>query len=208
MISRWVRRAVFGTVLIVALVVGGTALRVWQVGRVDDRAHADAIVVLGAAQYNGVPSEAFEARLAHAKLLYDEGVAPSVVTSGGGMVGDNFTEATSGANWLTAHGVPEASTLPVNKGRDTLGSLRAVADAVHARGWQSVVVVSDPWHSLRARTMAVDLGLDARVSPTHEGPMVRTRETEIRYVIRETGALLYYRLLRTSAAEIEGIGLL
>lgn len=207
-LARWVCRAAIGAVLILGLVIGGTAFRVWQVGRVDNRTQADAIVVLGAAQYNGDPSAVLEARLLHAKKLYEAGVAETVVTSGGNQPGDNYTEAGAGAMWLTQHGVPEADTVPVPQGGDTLGTLKAVAESARARDWNSVVLVSDPWHSLRSRTMARDLGLEAWVSPTHTGPMVRSRETEIRYIIRETGALLYYQLLRTSSDTIEGFGLL
>lgn len=201
-------RAILGAVLILGLVIGGTAFRVWQVGRVDNRAHADAIVVLGAAQYNGKPSPVLRARLQHAKRLYDAGVAETVVTSGGGQPGDAYTEAESGAMWLTQHGVPATDTMAVARGNDTLGTLRAVAQAVSDRGWHSAVLVSDPWHSLRARTMARDLGIDASVSPTHTGPMVQTRETEVRYIVRETGALLYYKLAPTSSDTVDGFGLL
>lgn len=197
-----------GAVLILGLVLGGTAFRVWQVGRVDDRAHADTIMVLGAAQYNGKPSPVLRARLQHAKSLYEAGVAETVVTSGGGQPGDAHTEAESGKMWLTRHGVPAADVVAVTEGRDTLGTMRAVAKVGADRGWHSAVLVSDPWHSLRARTMARDLGIDASVSPTHTGPMVQTRETEIRYIVRETGALLYYTLARTSSDTVEGFGLL
>ena len=203
----WVRRFVFGAVLIVALVIGGTAFRVWQVARTDDRSPADVIVVLGAAQYNGKPSPIFEARLKHAKQLYDDGVAKVIVTAGGNKAGDMYTEASAGAKWLAEEGVPASATLAVGEGRDTLGSLRAVADEVAKRGWHTAVVVSDPWHSLRARSMANDVGMKAWTSPTHSGPIVQTRETQALYIYRETGALLFYRLTNTPADDIGGTGL-
>ncbi|NKQ53893.1 YdcF family protein [Amycolatopsis sp. K13G38] len=202
----WLRRFVFGGVLIIALVLGGTAFRVWQVARTDDRSHADVIVVLGAAQYNGKPSPIFQARLRHAKQLYDAGVAKVIVTAGGNKAGDTYTEASAGAKWLNEEGVPTSATVPVGEGRDTLGSLRAVATEASARGWHTAVVVSDPWHSLRARTMADDVGLDAWSSPTHSGPIVQTRETQAMYIYRETGALLFYRLTNTPADDIGGTG--
>ncbi|OZM74322.1 hypothetical protein CFN78_04065 [Amycolatopsis antarctica] len=205
--ASWVRRFAAGAVLIALLVVGGTAARVWHVARLDDRAQADVIVVLGAAQYNGKPSPVFEARLSHAQRLYSQGVAERVVTSGGGAAGDDFTEAEAGARWLVDNGVPEDRTLAVGEGSDTLGSLQAVSDSVHARGWHTAVIVSDPWHSLRARTMANDVGLDAWSSPTHTGPIVQTRERQAKYIYRETGALLYYRLFKTPADDIGGTGL-
>ncbi|HEU5474395.1 MAG TPA: YdcF family protein [Actinophytocola sp.] len=201
---RFVRRLVLGALLIGALVVGGTGIRVWQVARVDDRSPADVAVVLGAAQYDGKPSKIFEARLLHAKELFEQGVAGHIVTGGGRQAGDNYTEADAGARWLTAHGVPRDRVVEVDEGTDTLGTLRAVAEEVRARGWRSAVIVSDPWHSQRARTMAADVGLDAWTSPTHSGPIVQTRETQLRYIVRETAALLYYRATRATA---EGISI-
>jgi uncharacterized SAM-binding protein YcdF (DUF218 family) len=201
---RFVRRLVIGLVLVGALVVGGTGFRVWQVARVDDRSHADVVVVLGAAQYDGKPSPILEARLNHAKSLYEGGVADHIVTGGGRRAGDNYTEADAGARWLTAHGVPQERVIEVDEGADTLSTLRAVAGTVKARGWRSAVIVSDPWHSLRARTMAADVGLDAWTSPTHSGPIVQTRQTQLHYIVRETGALLYYRATKSTA---DGIGI-
>ncbi|MFD9894150.1 YdcF family protein [Amycolatopsis sp. NPDC059027] len=197
--ASWARRIVFGTLLVALLVGGGTAYRVWQVARGDDRTPADVIVVLGAAQYNGTPSDVFSARLVKAKELYDAGVAKTIVTAGGKQERDNYTEAEAGARWLTRHGVPASATLPVGEGNDTLRSLRAVATQVRAHGWHSAVLVSDPWHSYRARIMATDTGLDAWAAPTHSGPIVQARNTQVRYIVRETGALLFYRLTRTPA---------
>jgi uncharacterized SAM-binding protein YcdF (DUF218 family) len=201
---RFVRRLLLGVLLVGALVLGGTGFRVWQVARVDDRAHADVVVVLGAAQYNGNPSKILEARLDHAKSLFESGVAEHIVTGGGRRVGDKYTEADAGARWLAAHGVPEDRVIEVPQGTDTLGTLRAVAGAVTAHGWHSAVIVSDPWHSLRARTMAEDSGLEAWTSPTHSGPIVQTRQTQLRYILRETGALLFYRATKSPA---DGIGI-
>jgi len=201
-VRRFLRRLVLGVLMVGLLVVCGTGFRVWQVARGDDRATADVVLVLGAAQYAGTPSKVLEARLRHAKNLYDEGVAPYIVTTGGNQPGDTYTEATAGVRWLTEHGVPEDHVIPVGEGNDTLGSLEAAADVIHDRGWQSVVIVSDPWHSLRARTMASDVGLDARTSPTHSGPIVQTRQTQIRYIMYETAALLYYRATKAPADNI------
>jgi uncharacterized SAM-binding protein YcdF (DUF218 family) len=198
-VFRFLRRLVLGVLLVGALVVGGTGFRVWQVARGDDRTTADVVIVLGAAQYAGTPSDVLEARLKHAKTLYDEGVAPYIVTTGGNQPGDTYTEATAGVRWLVEHGVPEDHVIPVGQGNDTLGSLRAAAAEIHDRGWRSAVIVSDPWHSLRARTMAADFGLDAWTSPTHSGPIVQTRQIQARYIMYETAALLYYRATRAPA---------
>ena len=179
------------------LVVGGTAASVWWVARDDDRSRSDAIVVLGASQYNGRPSEVFEARLQHAKALFDEGVAPVVVTVGGGAPGDRFTEAQAGATYLSARGV---RTVTVGVGRDTLQSLRALSQEFARRHWTSAVLVTDPWHELRSRRIASDLGLRAVTSPARGGPANRSRSVEVRYVFREAAGYLFYRLFHRSSA--------
>jgi uncharacterized SAM-binding protein YcdF (DUF218 family) len=183
------------------LVVGGTAVRVWQVARADDRPHSDAIVVLGSAQYNGRPSAILQARLDHALTLYRAGVAPRIVTVGGNRQGDRYTEAGAGAAYLLGKGVPTEAVVAVGAGNDTLQSVRAVAEVFHQRGWRSAVLVTDPWHELRTRRMAADAGIEAVGSPSRTGPVVQTRETELRYVVRETGAYLYYRLFHASTSE-------
>ncbi|GLZ47126.1 membrane protein [Actinomycetospora sp. NBRC 106375] len=195
---RWAPRVVVGALVIAVLLVGGTAIRVWQLGRVDERQPVDMIVVLGAAQYDGRPSPVFRARLQHALELYEQGVAPRIVTVGGAAPGDAFTEAQAGEQWLVENGVPGQALLPVDDGRDTYESFEAVANVAEQRGWESAALVSDPWHSLRSRTMADDVGLDATTSPTKRGPVVQTRETQFRYIVRETGALIYYHLTHGS----------
>ena len=194
-------RVVLGALLVAGLVIGGTAVRVWQVARLDDRSPVDVAIVLGAAQYDGRPSDALEARLQHAKTLYDDGVVKYVLTVGGRQPGDHYTEAESGQMWLADNGVPQDRIISVGTGSDTLESLRAVAPVYRNHGWSSAVLVSDPWHSFRAQIMARDSGIDANVSPTHTGPMVRTRETQLSQIVRETGALLFYRLSRAPADE-------
>ncbi|MEQ3554699.1 YdcF family protein [Pseudonocardia nematodicida] len=182
----------------IVAVVGVTALRVWQVARVDDQRPVDAVVVLGAAQYNGEPSAVLAARLRHAAQLYADGIAPRIVTVGGGRTGDRYTEAEASRDWLIGRGVPASAVEAVPEGVDTLGSLEAVAADAREQGWSSALLVSDPWHSLRARTMARDAGLEAWTSPTRSGPIVQTRETQARYIYRETGAMLFYELTHAS----------
>jgi uncharacterized SAM-binding protein YcdF (DUF218 family) len=199
-------RVLVGAVLVVLLLVGGTAFRVWQVARADDRRPVDIVVVLGAAQYHGKPSDVLLARLEQALDLYRHGLTKYVVTVGGRLPGDAYTEAEASKRWLSGKGVPADQIVEVDVGRDTLGSMAAVSQLSEQRGWQSALIVSDPWHSLRATTMANDLGLKSWASPARSGPVVQTREVQIRYIIRETGALLYYRLTHASA-ELIGDGL-
>jgi len=197
LLLRVARRLVLAVVVLALLAVGGTAAGIWWVARGDDRTPTDAIVVLGASQFDGRPSSVLEARLEQARRLYEADVAPVVVTVGGGRPGDRFTEAQAGASYLQARGVDEV--VAVGEGTNTLQSVEAVQRLFAERGWTSATVVTDPWHSLRSRSMARDVGIDARTSPTRAGPSVRTRETQVRYIARETGAYLYWRLFGRSS---------
>ncbi|TYK48130.1 YdcF family protein [Actinomadura decatromicini] len=191
---------VFAGLLAIAVLTPLTVgLRIWYQARQDERPRSDAIVVLGAAQYNGVPSPTLKWRLQHALDLYRRGVAPAIVTVGGKAPGDNFTEAGSGRDWLIAKGgVPAAKVVAVPVGRDTLESMKAVGKEFDRRHWSSAVIVTDPWHGLRSKKMAEDSGIKAAASPTRSGPSVQTRDTQFHYIVRETGGYLSYVLLGKS----------
>jgi uncharacterized SAM-binding protein YcdF (DUF218 family) len=191
-------RAAIVFVVLVVIVVGVTAFRVWHDGRQDHRKAADTIVVLGASQFNGRPSAVFRARLDHAAALYKAGVATHVVTVGGARPGDRFSEAAAGRNYLGANGVPTSHVTAVGVGGDTLTSLRAAADVLRTNNWRRVVLVTDPWHELRSRRIAEDLGIEAETSPSRSGPAVHSRGTELHYIGRETMAFLYYRVFHRS----------
>lgn len=167
---RWLR-----ALLVVVLVLVGwyciNLFQVWHTGRSDQARPVDAIVVMGAAQYNGRPSPQLQARLDQVVILWNEGLAPLVVVTGGNQPGDRFTEAGSSATYLVAHGVNAAAILQENKGHTSWDSLRAVATILHSRGSHRVLMVSDPFHSLRIRLMAEDLGFTAYVSPTRTSPV-------------------------------------
>ncbi|MEY3977152.1 MAG: hypothetical protein RLZZ284_8 [Actinomycetota bacterium] len=141
--------------------------QVWLTGRDDSfarsSARVDAVIVLGAAQYDGRPSPQFAARLDHALLLWQRGLVKTVVVTGGKQVGDRFTEAESGREYLAERGMPAAVIQVEPRGTSTFSSLETVAQQLANR---RVVVVSDPYHVLRARLVASELGLDADVSAT------------------------------------------
>jgi uncharacterized SAM-binding protein YcdF (DUF218 family) len=198
---------VVGAVLLAAvLLVVSTALAIWWTARQDARPRSDAIVVLGSAQYNGRPSSIFAARLEHALALYRQGVASVVVTVGGNRAGDNFTEAEAGRDYLAADGVPSSALLAVPEGADTLQSMQDVAAVFRQKGWSTAVLVTDPWHVMRAERMADDSGIDASASPTRQGPAVRSRNTQFLYIVRETAAYLVYRVTGQSVTGAPGIG--
>ena len=149
-------KAVTAVLLLAFLVFAATAGRVWWFARQDDRRVSDAIVVLGAAQFDGRPSSVFTARLVHARDLWRDDVAPRIITVGGNRAGDRFTEASAAKVWLTQHGVPADQVVAVGTGSDTLTSVDAVEARMQVRGWSTAVVVTDPWHALRTRAMATD----------------------------------------------------
>ena len=171
--DRWrIARRIALVVLLASVVYYVVTLaQVWWAARADDTRRSDAIVVLGAAQYNGRPSPVFKARLDHAATLYHDRVAPTIVVTGGKQTGDRFTEATSGANYLHARGVPDAAILRETTSHSSWESLSAAARVLRQRGEKQVVLVSDPFHALRIRAIANDLGLDAVTSPTRTSPI-------------------------------------
>jgi len=179
--------------LVSVLIGGGITLRIVQVGHQDQRARVDAIVVLGAAQYDGRPSKVYAARLDHAAELYRQGVATHILTIGGGQSADRVTEGVAGRLYLLDHGIPADALTAVPTGNDTLLSLRAAAVVLHANRWSTVVLVTDTWHAERSRLIATDLALTADVSSVTSGPSVQPG-VQVRYVRRETLGILFYLL--------------
>jgi uncharacterized SAM-binding protein YcdF (DUF218 family) len=187
-------RRTFGIVaaLVVAFLVivpVAVATHVVLTSHRDDRTTTDAIVVLGAAQFDGRPSPVLEARLAHAHDLFEGQVAPRIVTVGANQPGDRTTEAQAGKQWLVSRGVPEASIHALPFGSDTLGSLTEVAHLMARRGWSSATIVTDPAHEARSLAMARALGITAYGSPTSSGS---GSSLTVDYVARETAGLLTF----------------
>lgn len=170
-----------------------TFVQVWRAARRDEARPAEAIVVFGAAQYNGVPSPVLAARLDHAIDLYRRDLAPVIVVTGGNQPGDNFTEATASANYLMARGVPDEDVLREVSGTSSWQSLAAVANFLEERDIRKVLLVSDPFHSFRIRAMASELGLEGRSSPTTTSPIQGM--SEARYIVRETVAVAVGRVI-------------
>jgi len=167
---RWPRIALMLAALLVGY-YGINLFQVWHTGRSDQARPVDAIIVMGAAQYDGRPSPQLQARLDHVVELWDEGLAPIIVVTGGNQPGDRFTEASASATYLAEHGVDPNAILQENRGHSSWESLRGAATLLRAHGAHRVLLVSDPYHSLRIRLMAEDLGFVAYVSPTRTSPV-------------------------------------
>jgi uncharacterized SAM-binding protein YcdF (DUF218 family) len=149
--------------------------QVWSVGRSDEARPVDAIVVLGAAQYDGRPSPQLAARLDHALTLWPQGLAPMIVVTGGNQPGDRFTEADASATYLADRGVPTDAIVLEGEGASTYESMKNVA-ALLGESVDSVLIVTDPYHALRSRMTAADLGFEAYVSPTPTSVVTGARE--------------------------------
>lgn len=183
-------------IAVVAIGVLATGIAVWRAAHTDDARRidrVDVIVVLGAAQYNGRPSPVFEGRLRHAELLFQEGRAGTILVLGGGAQGDVSTEAEAGRDWLLADGLPSEAVVASPVGSTTLESLEAAAAWMQERQLTTAFLVSDPWHNLRVKRMASDLGIEAYASATWHSA-ARTEGTRFSGYARETLAYLYYRL--------------
>lgn len=171
------------------------SFRVWWQSRHDEVHSADVIVVLGAAQYNGEPSPVLKARLDQAAYLYDEDLSDLVIVTGGKRPGDRFTEAGVSEDYLAENGVPEDAILQEQKGSTTLESLEQVSDIAQEENLDSALLVSDPLHSERIKRMALDLGFEeAYASWASYERLGRSRETKLKELMREVGALLVYEL--------------
>lgn len=187
-----VGRLLLAALVAVLLVATWTTYRIWDVGNHDDRPRADAIVVLGAAQYNGRPSAILKARLDHAIDLYDSGVAQYLIVTGGKADGDITTEAASARAFAIGRGVPATAILSEDRGRTTLESLRGAAAILHDHGLQTAVFVSDRTHMLRVLRIARDEGIIAYGSPTATSPSDSTLDDRFRSTLHELGGLTLY----------------
>jgi len=173
--TRWSlrRRIGIGVVGAAALLwLGSASMVLWHASR-DRAASAEAIVVLGAAQYRGRPSPVLRARLDHAIGLYARGLAPRIVLTGGTAEGDTASEALVSRAYLLQAGVPDSVLLLENEGRTTSQSLTRVAQMLRARDLERVILVSDPFHVFRASLVARRHGLRVLTSPTSTDALAR-----------------------------------
>ena len=191
---RWIRRLVLGALALVVLYLGVTFTQVWWASRQDERPPASAIVVLGAAQYNGEPSPVLKARLDHAAELWESGVAPTIVVTGGKQEGDRVGEGYASYDYLKGVGIPESALKLEVAGTNTyeqLSATRAILD--DAGSGTDVILVSSPYHSFRAAAIADEVGLSPHTSPSDDSTSLGAlgRET----LASSLGRIVSYRRL-------------
>ncbi len=187
-------RLVLLVVALTIVYVGVTFLQVWSDSRRDEAKPSSTIVVMGAAQWDGVPSPVFRTRLDHAVELYDQGMADAIVVTGGKQVGDRVTQGQAAATYLREQGVPEAAIEVEVDGTNSFEELSAAALIVHNAGRSpDVLIVTDPYHAKRVSQIASEVGMRASVSPTDAATSMRQLAKET--VAVSLGRIVGYRRL-------------
>ena len=191
--GRSVVRILLAVVVVGVGYLGVSLFQVWNTGRASQAREVDAIVVLGAAQYDGRPSPQLQARLDEVLRLWPGGIAPLVVVTGGQQPGDRFTEAEASARYLVERGVPEGAIVFENEGTSTFESLESTAAILADRGLDRVLLVTDPFHSLRSRLIAQEVGMEAYVAPTSTSVVTGPRSAALH--LKEAGGVAVGRLI-------------
>ena len=182
-----------GARIALVLYVGMAAVSVMWAGSHDDTTSVDAIVVMGAAQYDGVPSPLLASRLQHALDLWKQKQAPLIAVTGGKRPGDRFTEGDTSRRWLTDRGVPVADIIVESVGRSTWESIKNLVPLLNNANVRSVVVVSSSWHVQRAALSLEDLGFSAHSSASPDG--VLSGSSEKSKLIREIAGVSLGRVI-------------
>ena len=188
----WFSRAALAVVVLLFAYYGATFVQVYRASTHDGARESDAVVVLGAAQYDGRPSPVLQQRLDHALQLYEDGIAPLIVLTGGKQETDRVTEANTGYRYLLAKGVPAEALELEDQGTSTWDSLRAARRFLFDRGVDRIVLVTDDYHAYRAEATADDIGFDASVSPSDS---LLSGTNQLRHLTREAAAVAVGRII-------------
>lgn len=191
-IKRWFVVLTLFVVAASGLLVAGVFIAVYRDARLDQTRPVDAIVLLGAAQYNGNPSPVLKARLEETLAAYQAGASKWIVVTGGKMPGDVYTEGGTSRDYLVEHGVPKDHILVEDVGRDSWESLQGAAVLLREHHFKSVLLVSDGFHLFRVKLMMRDLGFTAYARAATKSPIRPNSRTEINYMVRETGGVLVF----------------
>lgn len=183
-------------VLIIIVFIGliGLVLKIYTQANNNEAQTADAIVVLGASQWNEEPSPVFKARLNHAFYLYNEKISQNIILTGGVGEGETISEAQVGKNYLINKGVNEKNIFTENIGRTSWQSLNEAVKILDSLNLNSVILTSDGFHMMRLKKMAKDLGIEVYSSPAFDSPIAKNKFIEFKYSLREAGVFLLYLL--------------
>jgi uncharacterized SAM-binding protein YcdF (DUF218 family) len=179
-------RLFYAVSILLVLLWASFVVAIVDAGRRDQAESADAIIVLGAAQYEGRPSPVLKARLDHAASLWIRGLAPRMIVTGGRGVGDTTSEAAVGMRYLVQRGVPADSISMDTEGLTTSQSMVAARRFLGTKSYPSVLIVSDPFHMLRLAILARQLHMIPLLSPTRTSPISTRPGQQLRYVMAES----------------------
>ena len=186
-----IKRLIAVVLIMVIILPVYAGVRVWSAAQSANPVKSDVIVVLGAAQFDGRPSDVLLARLKTAESMYSQNLATKIFTVGYRASGDRTTEAATGKDWLISQGLPKDRVRAIPIGIDTLSSTAGYVGVMKLQKLKTAIIVTDEYHCLRATTMARDLGIDASCAPTSSGP-ASTSTSGFKYLFRETFAYLAY----------------
>lgn len=176
------------------IILSWTAFQIIRTGQSDKAAPADAIVVLGAAEYAGKPSPVFQARLDHAKDLFEKKFAPLIITTGGTHPGEKISEGEAGKNYLVQQNIPAEKIIAETGSLTTKQNLTGVKEIAEKNGIQKIIIVSDAFHLYRAKKIAEDLDLVTLTSPAANSPISKNTWLELKYIGREIALVLLHEL--------------
>ena len=179
-------RFLYAVAVLLIAIWASFVVAIVDAGHRDQAVSADAIVVLGAAQYEGRPSPVLRARLDHAVSLWKLGLAPRVIVTGGRGVGDTTSEAAVGMRYLVQRGVPADSIWMDTEGLTTSQSMVAARRLLGTKSYPSVLIVSDPFHMLRLAILARRLHMIPLLSPTRTSPISTRPGQQLKYVLAES----------------------
>jgi uncharacterized SAM-binding protein YcdF (DUF218 family) len=179
-------RLVYAAAILLMAIWASFVIAIVDAGRQDQAAPADAIIVLGAAQYEGRPSPVLKARLDHAASLWNRGLAPRMIVTGGRGVGDTTSEAAVGRRYLAQRGIPADSISMDTEGLTTSQSMVAARQLLGTKSYPSVLIVSDPFHMLRLAILARRLHMIPLLSPTRTSPISARPVQQLKYVMAES----------------------
>lgn len=191
--GRTVRIALVCAVLAVALSFALSAAFIIRQAKLDEARPADAIVVFGAAEYAGRPSPVYRARLDHAYDLFQRGLAPMVITTGGAGADPKFTEGSVGRDYLSGRGIPDRCLIAETQSADTAESAQRVSAILRANGMHAVVAVSDAYHIFRIKRLMWRYGIVAYGSP-RPGSVPHKVSAKIAATLREAASYIFWRL--------------
>ena len=188
-----VRRVAVWCAAIILATFALAAVFIVRQANIDEARRADAIVVFGAAEYAGRPSPVFRARLDHAYDLFERGLAPMVITTGGAGADPTFTEGGVGRDYLSRRGIPDRSLIAETQSEDTAESAQRVSAILRANGMHSVVAVSDAYHIFRIKRLMSRWGIAAYGSP-RPGSVPHAASAKIAAVLRESASYVFWRI--------------